>query len=235
MQEKNISKSVIRRLPRYYRFLGELLREGMEKISSRELSVRMRLTASQIRQDLNCFGGFGQQGYGYNIAELRNEIGAILSINEERRAIIIGAGNLGRAIAQHIAFGKFGFKLTGIFDSDTGLKDEVIAGHKVQIMDTLKNFCSEKSPDMAILCISPDNAKKTVETLINECGVNAFWNFSHYDIHADFPDTVVENVHLTDSLMILSYEMSRPETSDNPDCDVPMITEAGQKTEEQHT
>lgn len=234
MQEKNISKSVIRRLPRYYRFLGELLREGLEKISSRELSVRMRLTASQIRQDLNCFGGFGQQGYGYNIAELRNEIGAILSINEERRAIIIGAGNLGRAIALHIAFDKFGFKLIGIFDSDMRLKGEEIAGQKVRAMDELEDFCAENSPDMAILCISPDNAKKTVETLITDCEINAFWNFSHYDIHADFPDTAVENVHLTDSLMILSYEMSRPETSDNPENIVP-ITETEHKTEEQHT
>lgn len=227
MQEKNISKSVIRRLPRYYRFLGELLKEGMEKISSRELSMRMRLTASQIRQDLNCFGGFGQQGYGYNIAELRNEIGAILSINGERRAVIIGAGNLGRAVAQHIAFSRFGFKLIGIFDSDTGLKDEVIAGHKVRTMNALKDFCSESSPEMAILCISPDNAKQTVETLINDCDINAFWNFSHYDIHADFPNAAVENVHLTDSLMILSYEMGRSETPENAGTE--------HKTEEQNT
>ena len=126
--EKNISKSVIKRLPRYYRFLGELLREGMEKISSRELSERMRLTASQIRQDLNCFGGFGQQGYGYNVKELRAEIGAILNINGERRVVIIGAGNLGRAIAAHIEFEKFGFKPVGIFDRDSSLSGEVIAG-----------------------------------------------------------------------------------------------------------
>lgn len=211
MQEKNISKSVIKRLPRYYRFLGELLNEGMEKISSRELSLRMRLTASQIRQDLNCFGGFGQQGYGYNIAELRSEIGAILSINGERRVMIIGAGNLGRAIASHIAFDRFGFKLVGIFDSDEGLKGEKIAGLQVRSMDELKSFCTEKAPEMAILCISPDNAAGTVETLIEECGINAFWNFSHYDIHADFPNAAVENVHLTDSLMILSYEMGKTE------------------------
>lgn len=214
MQEKNISKSVIRRLPRYYRFLGELLREGMEKISSRELSERMRLTASQIRQDLNCFGGFGQQGYGYNVAELRSEIGAILNINGERRAIVIGAGNLGRAIASHIAFDQFGFKLIGIFDRDTALKGERISGLEIRGLNTLKEFCADDPPDMAILCIPPEGAKKTVSELI-ACGINSFWNFSHYDVHVDFPTAAVENVHLTDSLMILSYEMGKTDKADN--------------------
>ncbi len=227
MQEKNISKSVIRRLPRYYRFLGELLKEGVEKISSRELSERMRLTASQIRQDLNCFGGFGQQGYGYNVKELRAEIGGILNINGERRVVIIGAGNLGRAIAAHIDFGKFGFKTVGIFDRDGALFGERVAGLEVRGMNALKEFCANESPDMAILCIPPEGAKKTVADLV-DCGIKAFWNFSHYDVHADFPSVAVENVHLTESLMILSYEMGKSDTADN-------IEISAKKSEELHT
>lgn len=206
MQGKNISKSVIRRLPRYSRFLEELQREGTEKISSRELSERMRLTASQIRQDLNCFGGFGQQGYGYNVAELRAEIGAILKINGERRVILIGAGNLGRAIAAHINFEKYGFRLIGIFDRDASALSDKIAGINVHPMERLRSFCTEYLPEMAVLCIPPDGAKETVSELMGY-GISSFWNYSHYDIHGDFPQATVENVHLSDSLMILSYEM----------------------------
>ena len=209
MQEKNISKSVIRRLPRYNRFLEELLREGKEKISSRELADRMRLTASQIRQDLNCFGGFGQQGYGYNVAELRAEIGSILKINgERRRVIIIGAGNLGRAIASHVNFEKYGFKLVGIFDREGFAVGERITDITVEDIRKLKDFCQANSPEMAILCIPPESAKEIVSELITDCNVKAFWNYSHYDILGDFPEAVVENVHLSDSLMILSYEMN---------------------------
>ena len=211
--EKNISKSVIRRLPRYNRFLEELLREGKEKISSRELSERMRLTASQIRQDLNCFGGFGQQGYGYTVAELRAEIAAILKINnEQRRVILIGAGNLGRAIASHINFEKYAFNLIGIFDRDSSAIGGKIADITVEGTEKLKSFCTENSPEMAILCIPPESAREIVSELITECNIKAFWNYSHYDILGDFPDVVVENVHLSDSLMILSYEMAANST-----------------------
>ncbi|MCM1164639.1 MAG: redox-sensing transcriptional repressor Rex [Lachnospiraceae bacterium] len=206
MQDKNISKSVIRRLPRYYRFLGELLREGVEKISSRELSERMRLTASQIRQDLNCFGGFGQQGYGYNVKELRDEIGAILHLDDKRTVILIGAGNLGRAVALHIDFERYGFELIGVFDRDDTLTGESISAQPIRAMDELRAFCSEQCPTMAVLCIPRDGAEDVVKTL-TDCGVRAFWNFSHYDIHADYPEAAVENVHLTDSLMTLSYLM----------------------------
>lgn len=208
MQEKNISMSVIRRLPRYYRFLEELLKEGMEKISSRELSERMRLTASQIRQDLNCFGGFGQQGYGYNIAELHAEIGSILHLNGDRRVIIVGAGNLGRAVSSHLDFKRFGFKLIGIFDRDPAVVGERIAGHIVRDAKTLGEFCAEYSPKMAILCIPREHAGDTVKVLY-EGGISAFWNFSHYDILGDYPNATVENVHLNDSLMALSYEMEQ--------------------------
>ena len=204
--EKNISKSVIRRLPRYYRFLEELLREGVEKISSRELSERMRLTASQIRQDFNCFGGFGQQGYGYNVAKLREQIGEILHLYGEHKAVLIGAGNLGRAISLHLDFARFGFKLVGIFDRDPALIGEIIAGQQVRSADGLREFCAEHEPCMAILCIPREGVKSTVSTLM-ECGVTSFWNYSHYDILGDFPEAIVENVHLHDSLMALSYEM----------------------------
>lgn len=215
MQEKNISKSVIRRLPRYYRFLGELLKEGAEKISSRELSERMRLTASQIRQDLNCFGGFGQQGYGYNVSELREQIGAILHLDDARTVILIGAGNLGRAVAVHIDFERYGCRLVGIFDRDDTLTGESIAGMRIRSADELRAFCAAEHPAMAILCIPRDGAEDVVKTLIGG-GVRAFWNFSHYDIHADYPETAVENVHLTDSLMILSYLMEENgETEDD--------------------
>lgn len=206
MQEKNISKSVIRRLPRYYRFLDELRRSGREKISSRELSESMRLTASQIRQDLNCFGGFGQQGYGYNVEELCSQIGEILGLSEERKIVLIGAGNLGRAVSQHIEFSNCGFRLVGIFDRDSGLFGEKIAGVCIRNVETLGEFCAENLPEMAALCVPRESAEGLVKTLWNT-GVKAFWNFSHYDILADYPEAVVENVHLTDSLMTLSYCM----------------------------
>ena len=204
MQKNNISNSVIRRLPRYYRFLGELLRQDITKISSRELSEMMRLTASQIRQDLNCFGGFGQQGYGYNVAELRKEIAHILGLDITEKVILIGAGNLGHALAVHIDFSKYGYELAGIFDSSPALQGAEIAGVKVCHTDELDKFCREQHPQMAVLCIPRSATKPAVEKLIS-LGVNAFWNFSHYDILYDFPDAVVENMHLADSLMALSY------------------------------
>ncbi|MGN0682667.1 MAG: redox-sensing transcriptional repressor Rex [Oscillospiraceae bacterium] len=207
MQGKTISQSVIRRLPRYYRFLEELHREGMEKISSRELSERMRLTASQIRQDLNCFGGFGQQGYGYNISELKDKIGTILHLDEKRNVILIGVGNLGRAISEHLDFSRFGFELTGVFDREPSIIGRKILNLSVRDVATLREFCTENRVDMAILCIPRTGAQEVVKTLY-ACGVHAFWNYSHYDILADYPDAAVENVHLTDSLMTLSYSMN---------------------------
>lgn len=207
MDKNNISKSVIRRLPRYYRVLGELLKEGVEKISSRELSERMRLTASQIRQDLNCFGGFGQLGYGYNVKELYEQVISILHLDDSRKAVLIGAGNLGRAISVHIDFKQYGFRLIGIFDCDPALRGVSIAGLEVCPTEELRAFCEREKPDMAVLCIPRAGAAETVKALV-ECGVNSFWNFSHYDISGEHPGTAVENVHLTDSLMTLSYDIS---------------------------
>ncbi len=207
-KNNNISNSVIRRLPRYYRFLGQLLKQDITKISSRELSEMMRLTASQIRQDLNCFGGFGQQGYGYNVAELREEIAKILGLDIPEKMILIGAGNLGRALVIHTDFQRYGYELAGIFDTNTELQGTEISGISVQDATEIEEFCKKNKPTMAILCIPRTAAKDTVEKLIG-LGVNAFWNFTHYDILFDHPDASVENVHLADSLMTLSYSAKK--------------------------
>lgn len=202
-----VSSSVIRRLPRYYRFLGELLESGVTRISSRELAERMGLTASQIRQDLNCFGGFGQQGYGYNVALLHKEIDRILGLSKGIRTILIGAGNLGRAIANHMSFENKGFNLIGIFDSNPQLTGSILRDVVILEMDQLDRFCEQNKPEVAILCIPPEAAKELCPRLI-QMGVKGFWNFSHYDIHLDFPQAVVENAHLGDSLMTLCYRIN---------------------------
>lgn len=200
----NISNSVIRRLPRYYRFLGELEDQQISKISSRELSERMHLTASQIRQDLNCFGGFGQQGYGYNVSELRKEIGRILGVDKHRKTILIGAGNLGTALAVHINFEKSGCSLIGIFDSNKKIVGNPLGKLTITDIDDLEKFCRENKPEVAVLCI-PKSVTKEIVDHLTELGVRSFWNFSHYDINVEHKNIIVENVHLGDSLLTLSY------------------------------
>ena len=200
----NISNSVIRRLPRYYRFLGELEDQQISKISSRELSERMQLTASQIRQDLNCFGGFGQQGYGYNVSELRKEIGRILGVDKHRKTILIGAGNLGTALAVHINFEKSGCSLIGIFDSNKKIVGNPLGKLTITDIDNLEKFCRENKPEVAVLCI-PKSVTKEIVDRLTELGVRSFWNFSHYDINVEHKNIIVENVHLGDSLLTLSY------------------------------
>lgn len=200
----NISNSVIRRLPRYYRFLGELEDQQISKISSRELSERMHLTASQIRQDLNCFGGFGQQGYGYNVSELRKEIGRILGVDKHRKTILIGAGNLGTALAVHINFEKSGCSLIGIFDSNKKIVGNPLGKLTITDIDDLEKFCRENKPEVAVLCI-PKSVTKEIVARLTELGVRSFWNFSHYDINVEHKNIIVENVHLGDSLLTLSY------------------------------
>ncbi len=205
-----VSNSVIKRLPRYYRFLGELKENGIVRISSKDLSQKMGFTASQIRQDLNCFGGFGQQGYGYNIESLYNEIGTILGVNKTRKAILIGAGNLGKAVALHMSFEQRGFNLIGIFDRNKAVSGQMLRGLPIRHTDGIYNFCKDNSPTVAVLCI-PSNAAKELAPQLVESGIKGFWNFSHYDIAADFPNVAVENVHLSDSLMTLSYRVSNME------------------------
>ena len=202
-----ISNSVIKRLPRYYRFLGELRAAGVTKISSRELSERMGLTASQIRQDLNCFGGFGQQGYGYNIDILQEEIAYILGLDKPKSIILIGVGNLGRAVTMHMNFESKGFHLVGLFDSKESIVGQIVKNQPVRSIDTLDEFCRENLPKAAILCIPKEAAEKIVNQLM-KLGVKNFWNFSHYDIAVNNPDAKVENVHLGDSLTRLSYKMT---------------------------
>ena len=206
MSSNIISDSVIKRLPRYYRFLGELKAAGMTRISSRELSERMGFTASQIRQDLNCFGGFGQQGYGYNIELLQSEIGHILGLDKPKTAILIGIGNLGRAVTIHINFESKGFKLIGLFDSKESLVGQVIKNLPIRSTDTIDEFCKENLPDAAILCI-PKNAAMVMADQLVGLGIKGFWNFSHYDLALKYPGVKVENVHFGDSLMTLSYRL----------------------------
>lgn len=203
----SISSSVIKRLPRYYRFLGELQNQGLTRISSRELSEMMGLTASQIRQDLNCFGGFGQQGYGYNLSVLRTEIARILGINNQKGAILIGMGNLGKAVTMHINFETKGFKLIGLFDSKESLVGQMVKTLPIRSTQSLDEFCRENRPEVAILCIPKDAAEEISAELIS-LGVKGFWNFSHYDLTMKYDDVIVENMHFGDSLMTLSYRLN---------------------------
>ena len=207
--EKGISQAVIRRLPRYYRYLGELLEDSVERISSSELSARMRVTASQIRQDLNNFGGFGQQGYGYNVKHLYDEIGRIMGMNQSHNMIVIGAGNLGQALANYVKFEKMGFVIIGLFDVNPALQGISVRGAKVRMVDELKDFIRENRVDIAALTMPKEKAGKVANMLV-EYGVNAIWNFAHLDL--EVPEhVVVESVHLSDSLMQLSYNINRYE------------------------
>ncbi len=207
LEEREISQAVIRRLPRYYRYLGELLEHGVERISSNDLSRRMKVTASQIRQDLNNFGGFGQQGYGYNVKYLYTEIGKILGLEEDHRMIIIGAGNLGQALANYAAFEKRGFLLKGIFDVNPRLQGMTIRGVPVRMMDELGEFVKDNEVEIAALTIPKDKAIEVADLLVAN-GVRAIWNFAHTDLN--LPEhVIVENVHLSESLMQLSYKINR--------------------------
>lgn len=201
-----VSISVVRRLPRYYRFLGELMRTGVERVSSKDLSELMGLTASQIRQDLNCFGGFGQQGYGYNVILLHQEIAKILGLNSTQKTVVIGAGNLGRAIVTYTDFKGRGFDLIGVFDKDPALIGTELSNFTIQNVENVSAFCHQFQPTVAILCIPRISANDVVSTLVKQ-GIKGFWNFSNYDIAMHHSDVQVENVHLSDSLMTLSYKV----------------------------
>ena len=208
-----VSIPVIKRLPRYHRYLEELKNMGVVRISSRELSQRMGLTASQIRQDLNCFGGFGQQGYGYNIEQLYNEIGKILGIDKHSKAIMIGAGNLGHAIATHLNFENRGFDLIGIFDVNPDVIGTKIGERVVMDSASLDEFCKKEKPIVAILCIPSQYAEENADKLIS-LGIKGFWNFTQYDLVRKYKDIAVENVHLGDSLMTLCYQINNIDNID---------------------
>lgn len=203
MEEKTISAAVIKRLPRYYRYLTDLQRENVERISSDELSKRMGVTASQIRQDLNNFGGFGQQGYGYNVEFLRTEIGKILGLDHVHNMVIIGGGNLGRALAGYANFESRGFVVKGIFDSNPELVGKKVRGIRIMSMGVLEPFLKENDVAIVVLAIPRTQAVEVARQLY-EYGIRAIWNFAHVDL--DLPDDAyVENVHLSESLMQLSY------------------------------
>lgn len=204
-----VSMAVIRRLPRYHRYLEELLKNGINRISSRELSEKMGVTASQIRQDLNNYGGFGQQGYGYNVEDLYNTLTKILGLDKTYNTIIIGAGNLGQAIANYTNFERTGFNLKGIFDINPKLFGLKIRDIEIRDVDDLENFLSNNMVDIAIICIPKDNSQLMVDRLVKS-GIRAIWNFSPTDLNV--PDEVIlENVHLSDSLLTLSYRLNETE------------------------
>ncbi len=209
MEEKEISPAVIGRLPRYFRYLGELKDEGIERISSQDLSELMQATASQIRQDFNNFGGFGQQGYGYNVEYLYDEIGKILGLDRQHRFIIIGAGNLGRALGNYMNFERRGFLFRGMFDQNPELIGSQVRGVKVMPMEELETFIRENHIDIAVLTIPKASALNVAKRLVGT-DIRAIWNFAHVDL--DLPERIqVENVHLSDSLMKLSYSINRYE------------------------
>ena len=204
--DKGISKAVIRRMPRYYWYLGELLENGVERISSNELSKMMKVTASQIRQDLNNFGGFGQQGYGYNVRFLYDEIGRILGLTEIHNVALFGVGNLGQAIANYVKFEKLPFKMIGLFDVDKKKKGQIVSGIPIMMIDEFEDFNKTHRVDIAVLTLPKDAAMPVAQKLA-DLGVHAFWNFAHVDLELP-KDVVVENVHLSESLMQLSYNMT---------------------------
>ena len=207
MDNINISQAVIKRLPRYYRYLGELADEGVSRISSRELSELMHVTASQIRQDLNHFGGFGQQGYGYNVRNLYDEIGKILGLDKNHKLVVIGAGHLGQALSNYVNFERRGFHILGIFDRDPKLVGMKIRDVYVSPMEELEEFIRNNDIDIAVLTIPKTSAVDVAATLV-DCNIKAIWNFAHVDLAV--PDNViVENVHLSESLMRLSYNLIR--------------------------
>ncbi len=207
MDNINISQAVIKRLPRYYRYLGELKDEGVNRISSRALSELMHVTASQIRQDLNHFGGFGQQGYGYNVRNLYEEIGKILGLDKNHKLVVIGAGHLGQALSNYVNFERRGFHILGIFDRDPALVGRKIREIVVSPMDELEDFIKSREIDIAVLTIPKTSAVSVAETLV-KCNIKAIWNFAHVDLAVP-DDVIVENVHLSESLMRLSYNLSR--------------------------
>ena len=205
MEQRKISRAVISRLPRYYRYLGDLLEAGVERISSSDLSKKMHVTASQIRQDLNNFGGFGQQGYGYNVKYLYTEIGKILGLDRSHNFIIIGAGNLGQALANYASFERSGFIMTSLFDVNPRLEGVTIRGIPVRMVDELEDFLKNNDIEIAALTLPKSKAIEVADILVDN-GVKGIWNFAHTDLSLP-KDVVVENVHLSDTLMKLSYNL----------------------------
>lgn len=209
-RKQEVSKAVIQRMPRYYRNICDLKAEGVQRISSRALAERMGLTASQIRQDFNCFGGFGQQGYGYNVDKLLEELGAILGLQAGRTAILIGAGNLGRALLNNFDFAASGFRLLCAFDASPELIGKKYGSHEVRDSAGLYEYVSRRKPDVAVLTLPRDYAPDVARELVDH-GIKGLWNFTGADLHLEGLGVPVENVHLSDSLMTLCHLVEQQE------------------------
>jgi len=209
VEQHEISKAVIRRLPRYYRYLGDLMDAGVERISSAELSAKMNVTASQIRQDLNNFGGFGQQGYGYNVKYLYNEIAKILGLDNVHNLVIIGAGKLGQAIANYSSFEKRGFIIKAMFDNNKDYFGRKVGDIEIMNVDELSDYLSNNNIDIAAITV-PKEAVNPIADILVRCGIKAVWNFAPVDLELP-KGIIVENVHLLDSLMQLSYNLTEYE------------------------
>lgn len=205
MEQRAISQAIIRRLPRYYRYLGELMAQGVERISSNEFSRLMGVTASQIRQDLNNFGGFGQQGYGYNVKNLHDEIGKILGIDRVHNIVVVGAGNFGRALAGYSGFERRGFRIKALFDRDPAKVGMEFNGIEVHPIDTVKDYIRENNIEIVALTVPKAAAIELAQSLV-DTGIKGIWNFAHTDLKVP-KDIVVENVHLSESIMRLSYNI----------------------------
>lgn len=205
-KKKQISMAVIKRMPKYYRHLAELLRNDVDRISSEELSERIGFTASQIRQDFNNFGSFGQQGYGYNVRELFTKTGAILGLDRSYKTVIVGAGNIGQAIANYTRFQKIGFDLMAIFDANPKLIGLKIRDVEIKDIDSMEEFLSKNEIDIGIVCVPTTVAQKSVDVLV-EGGVEGIWNFAPTDISVP-KGVAFESVHLSDSLLTLVYLMN---------------------------
>lgn len=210
--EKKVPSVVVKRLPRYYRYLSELLSQGITRISSNALSDKMNVTASQIRQDFNYFGGFGQQGYGYNVEHLYEQIGEILGLNDGDTMVIVGAGNLGKALASHDTFEKRGFKLVGVFDNNPELIGTNINGIKITSVDFLEDFLDKNRIDIGVITVPHSAVEETAEKLVKH-GVKGLMNFSYMELKFD-KDVAVENIHLSDPLMTLSYKIKQNKIGD---------------------
>lgn len=206
MKREKVSEAVIRRLPKYYRYLKDLERAGVERISSQELSKKMGIKATQIRQDLNCFGGFGQQGYGYHVSMLKKEIKDIIGLNREYNVVLIGAGHMGNALANYMGFGKEGFNIIGIFDNNPQLVGTFIRDIEISNIDNIDDFVKNNKVDLCIIATTKENAQHVADIII-ETGVQAIWNFTPVDVEA-YEDVCIENVHLNDSLYTLIYRMN---------------------------
>ena len=209
MKKQKISDAVVHRLPRYYRYLDDLYNKGVVRISSNSLGTKMDITASQIRQDLSCFGEFGQQGYGYNVAELRSEIGHILGIDKGHRLIVIGAGHLGHALLQNFDFDKVGFRIDSAFDVSPALIGTEIRGVTVRSMDELEQYVAENRPNVAVLTV-PQHVAQPMASRLIDLGIKGFWNFTNVELSTDVPDVFFEDVHFVDTLLTLSYRITRP-------------------------